>query len=56
MPILQKPKDVLHISDLQTKKFTFFSHKLGKINLKIALKVSKAAYINDVSRSKNLQN
>ena len=56
MTISQKPKDVLHISDLQTKNFTFFSHKLDKINLKIALKVSKTASINDVSLYKNLQN
>ena len=57
MHISQKPKDVLHITDVQIKiKKIFLSHNLGKTNLKIALKVSKTASINDVGLSKNLQN
>ena len=34
MPITQKPKDVLHITDVQIKILTFLSHKLGKTNFK----------------------
>ena len=53
MPISQKPKDVLHIIDVQIKKITFLSHNLGITNSKIALKATSIHY---VSLFKNLQN
>ena len=56
MLISQKPKDVLHITDVQIKNLTLMSHNLGKNKFKNAPKVSKAASINNVSISKNLQN
>ena len=56
MPISQKPKDVLHITDMQIKYLKLFSQNLGIINLKNAMKVSKAASINDISLFKNLHN
>ena len=56
MPISQTPKDILHITDLQIKILKFLSLNLGKTDLKIALKASKAVSINDVSLFKNLQN
>ena len=51
MHISQKPKDVLHTTDVPSKNFTFFNHNLGQRNKKIHKKVSKQAYINDVSIS-----
>ena len=35
MHISQKPKDVLHTTDVPSKNFTFFNHKLGQRNKKI---------------------
>ena len=54
MPISQKPKDVLHTTDMPSKKITFLSHNLDQKNTK--KKVSKQACINEVNISQNLQN
>ena len=53
MPISQKPKDVLRTTDVPSKNLNFLSHNLGQKNTH---KVSKQAYINDVSISQHLQN
>ena len=54
MHISQKLKDVLHITDVQICNLTFLSPNLREFFLN-APKVSKAASINNVSNSKNLQ-
>ena len=56
MPISYKQKNVLHITDVKIKNFTFLSHNIGKRNAKNSSKVSEAASTNDVRISKNLQN
>ena len=56
MPISQKPKDVLHTTDVPGKKLTFLSHNLGQRNNKNTHIVSKQACINDIRILQNLQN
>ena len=56
MHISQKPKDVLHTTDVPSKNLTFLSHNRGQRKEKNTHKVSKQACINDVSISQNLQN
>ena len=56
MPIYQKPKDVLHTTDVPSKNLIFLSHYLGQNKQKNTHKVSKQACINVVGISQNLQN
>ena len=54
MPISQKPKYVLHTTDVPIKNFKFLSYNLDQRNKKNTHKVSKQACLNDVSISQNL--
>ena len=57
MAVSQKPKDVLHTTDVPGKNLIFVSDNLGqKTKQKITHNISKQACVNDLSISQNLQN